>query len=150
MEVLHIDFNEKEAELRNHSDYGEVFEDDLKALSMFRQTGNLGAFLIEDDDEKAKEETSAVVRMSVANSGMKRRLSHASSISSIVSKSSTLKSLSPLPEEKKTGDENEDGAEEKEARHSPIEEESEEESPQKESDADSSEGQKALSTDSPC
>ena len=142
--ILRADFNEKEAELRNHSDFGEVFEDDLKAMSVYRHAGNLGTFLVEDDNDKTNEDESAGAGASAAGGASPRRLSHGSSIASIVSKTSTQKSLSPLPEEeeKDVDDEAEDDAKsdvgsiasskacrsQKASVRSPIEEASEEDS----------------------
>lgn len=149
VETLREDFNQKEAELRNHPDFVDVLAEDMKALSLFRQAGNLGTFLIEDDKDKSKVDRSPLGEgASSGGSDFRRRsLSHASSISSVVSKTSTQKSLSPLPEEEGRdgddagevtgGDEHEshDSSLSSRARnayklkkHSPIEEASEESS----------------------
>lgn len=100
VENLRNFFNEKEAELRNHPEFGEVFSEDIQTMSQFRKLGNLGAFLVEDneDDDKTKEDESEAASTQRSQA---RRLSNAGSVasqaSSIVSKA-TQPSLPSLPE----------------------------------------------------
>jgi hypothetical protein len=78
----------------------------VEALTQFRKIGNLGAFVVEDEDTVAGGRSLGTA--SRASSVFRRRLSQASSVSSIPSKVSTNKSdLSPLPEEK-DGDSDDD------------------------------------------
>jgi len=92
VEMIRADFNQREADLRNHPDVKDVMEDDLQSIVDFRKAANLGTFLVEDDDEKTKDDASAA--------------SGSASYRSIVSKTSTQKSLSPLPE----GEEDQEGS----------------------------------------
>jgi hypothetical protein len=115
--VLQRDLDEKEAELREHPDFGEVHEDDLAAIASFRNA--LGI------KESKQEETSPRSVVTDANhnvtdyssdeedhaqrsvSSEKRpRLSQGGSVSSTRSKMSSVQSsLSPLLEEDDTVEE---------------------------------------------
>ena len=49
-EVLIKDVNEKEAELRNHPEFADVYDEDKEALAELRKSGELGELALEDAD----------------------------------------------------------------------------------------------------
>lgn len=96
------EFNQKEAELRNNPEFEQIFEDDQEALQIFRKTGDLGAFVVEDEDgsvESVEEHSASDLAERPSTTSKRQRLSMGSSISSIRSKMSAQGSLSPLREE---------------------------------------------------
>lgn len=109
VKTIRLDLNKKEVELRNDPDFAEVYEEDLAALATFRGAGELGEFLPPDEpstpdggeENSLTFSESGTVGRSVSSSSFRRRMSHASSVSSIRSlrSKSTLNSLSPLYEE---------------------------------------------------
>lgn len=96
------EFNHREAELRNNPEFDQVFEDDKEALSIFRKAGDLGTFLVGNEDESVEsveEHSASDLAERPSTTSKRNRLSMGSSISSIRSKLSTQGSLSPLREE---------------------------------------------------
>jgi hypothetical protein len=93
--------NNLESELQNHPDFPEIYDDDIRAIDVFRKAGDLGQFVVTDDELTDKEESVGSPNeesRSVASSH--RRSSIGSNVSSIRSQmSSTQKSLSPVYEE---------------------------------------------------
>ena len=100
MELLRKYFNEKEVELRNHPDYLELGELDKKSLSVFRQSGNLGTFLVEDDDEKSRDDSLAVSLNQSLNSSSRR--------GRLQPQKKRFKKLSPLLEGNEEDDDDDD------------------------------------------
>ena len=105
--IIRAEFNQKEYELRAHSDYENVLESDIEAMSLFRKAGNLGAYVVEDDTTVGGHSMAASSRASSRTGSIFRRRqsqgghSAGASVSSVPSKVSTNRSdLSPLPEEK--------------------------------------------------
>jgi hypothetical protein len=89
------ELNQQEMELRSHAQFGEVFEEDLKALQEFRKAGELGEFPLDDDgDAFATRKVSG--SNNASTKGLKPRTSMGSSVSSIHSKASA--SLNSIPE----------------------------------------------------
>jgi hypothetical protein len=110
--VLARDLNEKEAELQNHPEFAEVYDEDKKALAEFRKAGDLGELVIDDADTYAASQFST-------KASSKPRTSMGSSVSSIRSKISAQTSLESIHEEDPTvenGGENSDH--EDDTRHS--------------------------------
>lgn len=91
-----------EEEIRTHQDFHQVLDADIEAMNTFRKIGNLGAYVVEDDETVGGRSLAASSRASSrTSSAFRRRYSQGGSISSVPSKVSTNKSdLSPLPEEK--------------------------------------------------
>lgn len=111
------DVNQREANLRNHPNFDEVYDDDKAALEAFRKAGDLGAFFVEDhdddDDSSEKSNDESHFESIVADStSVHRRMSLGSSVSSLRSKVSTQTSLSPLYEEDPTREADDDDEEE--------------------------------------
>lgn len=89
--VLIGDLNGKEADLRGHPDFGEVFNEDLESLAEFRRTGELGELLIEDGETTYTASQRTTTQCD--STALKPRTSLGSSVSSIRSKVSALESI---------------------------------------------------------
>lgn len=92
-----------EEEIRSHPDFHQVLESDVEAINSFRKVGNLGAYVVEDDETVGGRSFAASSRASSRTGSVFRRRasSQGGSVSSVPSKVSTNRSdLSPLPEEK--------------------------------------------------
>ena len=91
--VLRNDFNSYEAALRTHSEYNDVYEDDLKCLNDFRKAGELGDYLNPDGDTVSYA-TNKAAPSTFEPTISRARTSLGSSVSSIRSKASgTLDSI---------------------------------------------------------
>jgi hypothetical protein len=110
--------NESEAKLRNHDEFEDVFDDDLEAISDFRNAGDFGSFVVEDPETATQttyaESTKAGSirgRSTQGGSLSQPRMSMGSSVSSIRSKAShdSLESIAEGDEDKNndSGDEEE-------------------------------------------
>lgn len=98
--MLRTFFNRKETDLRNSPDFRDVYDEELAAIKVFRRAGDLGEFLVRDEESMNEDDDDLPTDHGRASaSSLRRRMSGGSSVSSIRSKLSTQGSLSPLMEE---------------------------------------------------
>jgi hypothetical protein len=108
LEDLRFDLIEREENLRDHPDFSEVHEEDLAAISAFRNALGLrddSPAEVSPSNSRAESMHSADDESSGGGTSVRgtapsrRSLSKGSSVGSVRSKISTQNSLSPLPEE---------------------------------------------------
>jgi len=91
--------NQHEATLRSHAEFEEVYDEDKKALEQFRKLGDLGQFVVEDEDTATYTQTTMKTKTSSIRPAFKPRSSLGTSVSSIPSKVSGNGSLESIMEE---------------------------------------------------
>lgn len=112
LDILRQDLDRKESELHDHSDFAEVYPDDLAALASFRSAAGFTEYSADDMNTQSivdEYDTQEPEMSGSVASSLRRRMSSVSSIRSKMS--STQASLSPLYEEDADKDDLDDDGE---------------------------------------